>query len=292
MVGRWLGVIAATALVAVSLTRSLDDTAEGYYEQALTRALVTFALARTLNGVISVVQGTEVAVHPAGLGVTFAPGQLVDPLNDLIERFSWIMLVASTSLGIQKILMEISAWWGVQLLVAVPGALWIGLRLARRGRAWRALALRVFALALFLRLAMPLMVVLNHAVYDLFMAGDYVEATQVVEQTSQQLETLQSQAEASENPDAGWLDALGQWLDETSDAVDVRARLEAFEDRLSHATEHVLRLAAVFVLQTCILPLLFLWAFARALGPLVRTLGRPLVEGTGAGTTTPLKENK
>jgi len=221
--------------------------------------------------------------------VTFAPGELVDPLNDLIERFSWIMLLASTSLGMQKILMEISAWWGLQALVAVAGAGWIALRLVRRGEASRSLLLRLFLVVLFLRLAMPLMVILNHAVYDGFMAADYLEATSVLEETSESLEDMQaesrremeaSQTEGGEGP--GFFDSVGRWFDDTTDAMDIEARLAAYREKLGNATEHLLRLAAVFILQTCILPLAFLWLFARSLGPLFGLLRSPL-----AGTSTP-----
>jgi hypothetical protein len=278
-----VGLAAAAVLVVLSLTRGLDDTADGYYEQALTRALVTFGIARALNGVISVVQGTEVAVHPAGLGVNFAPGQLVDPLNDLVERFSWVMLVASVSLGMQKILMDISAWWGIQVLVALAGAAWMTLMIIRRGPMFRAVALRVFLLVLFLRLAMPLMVILNHAVYDVFMAPSYENSSQVISDTSEQLEAMQleTQAGADQSSESGWLDSLGAWLDDTSDSMDVKGRLEAFQERLNQATEHLLRLAAVFMLQTVVFPLLFLWAFARGLGPIVRSVGKSLRSPSG-----------
>ena len=44
--------------------------------------------ARAINGVISVIQETQIGFS-VGVSTTVAPGQLpVDPLNDLIERFS------------------------------------------------------------------------------------------------------------------------------------------------------------------------------------------------------------
>ena len=106
-----LGLLLA-ALMAV--TPFLDQRAVDNYESLFQRALVTFALARTLNGVISAVQGTEVAIQPAGVGVTLTPGQMLDPVNDLVERFSWVMLGATISLGIQQVLLEVSAWWVLQ----------------------------------------------------------------------------------------------------------------------------------------------------------------------------------
>ena len=42
---------------------------------------------------------------PAGVGVTLSIGELLDPFNDMVERFSWVMLLTSVSLGIQKILL-------------------------------------------------------------------------------------------------------------------------------------------------------------------------------------------
>ena len=42
-------------------------------DAGLKRALATYAAARALNAVISVAQGTEVALEPGGVGVVLAP---------------------------------------------------------------------------------------------------------------------------------------------------------------------------------------------------------------------------
>ena len=107
---------------ALSLTPFVDQRAGADYEKLFQRAFVTFALARTINGVISVVQGTEVALQPAGVGVTLTPGEILDPVNDLVERFSWIMMGGTISLGIQNVLLDVSAWWLIQALVAALAA--------------------------------------------------------------------------------------------------------------------------------------------------------------------------
>ena len=74
-------------IAAIAATRVADDVSDTYAEDALKRALATFAVARTLNGVISVAQGTEIALEPGGVGVMLTPGQILDPINDLVERF-------------------------------------------------------------------------------------------------------------------------------------------------------------------------------------------------------------
>ena len=56
----WTAVIALA--VAGSLTGHIDRSSEEQAENALKNSLVNFAVARTLNGVISAAQGTEVAL--------------------------------------------------------------------------------------------------------------------------------------------------------------------------------------------------------------------------------------
>ena len=101
-----LGLV-SIVLIMIAASGIVDRTGREYLNESMTRTLVTFGIARALNGVISVAQGTEVAIEPAGVGVNFAPGEILDPVNDMIERFSWVMLSASASLGLQQFLSEL-----------------------------------------------------------------------------------------------------------------------------------------------------------------------------------------
>ena len=92
--------------IVFNLNQALDNSSQHYVDKAFNRAIISFGIAKTLNGVISVAQGTEVAIQPAGVGINLTPGQILDPVNDLIERFSWIMLASTTSLGIQKVFLK------------------------------------------------------------------------------------------------------------------------------------------------------------------------------------------
>jgi hypothetical protein len=162
---RILSTILVVALAILSALPVIDRQAGADYDALFQRALVTFALARTLNGVISVVQGTELAIQPAGVGVTLTPGQILDPVNDLVERFSWVMLGATLSLGVQNVLLEISSWWGTRLIVALLAIGWLLLRHFRRQPEARTdqILLRAFLLLLFLRFAVPLSLIANDA---------------------------------------------------------------------------------------------------------------------------------
>ena len=93
-------------LVAVLLNwiSYLDAAAEAYLAAAVTDNLIIYATARTLNGLISVIQSIQLSIGVgAGMGVNL--GEMLDPLNDLIERFSSFVLYALAGLGVQKLVL-------------------------------------------------------------------------------------------------------------------------------------------------------------------------------------------
>lgn len=258
----------AAALTVVALFDWVDRPAQGYYESAFKRALVTFALARTLNGVISVIQGTELAIEPAGVGVVLSPGEIVDPINDLIERFSWVMLLSTTSLGVQNILMDISQWWGVRALVVIALVAFALTRTAksRRTRLWMA---RLFVACLMVRFIMPSMVIFSHAVYEVFMADEAAQSSIIVEDTATAVAEMAE--EDKEREDESWMGAAKAWFSETVSQLDVKARMEVYAEKLNQSIEHLLKLAAMFIFQTIVLPMGFLWAVMRGASRLVNT---------------------
>lgn len=71
-------------------------------DESFKQAIIVFGSAKALNGVISLAQGTEINLP----FIVVAIGQILDPINDLVEQFSLIMLASLVSLGIQKILLN------------------------------------------------------------------------------------------------------------------------------------------------------------------------------------------
>lgn len=282
-VRQWLLAALVIVIVGLSSVTRIDHYAEVEYEALFQRALITFALARTLNGLISAVQGTELALQPAGVGVTLTPGEILDPVNDLVERFSWIMLGATISLGIQQVLLDFGQWWGVRWLVALLGLTWLGLRFYRRrasGDSRPALdrfLLRALIVVLFVRFAVPVAMIANEALYSLFLEARYEQSTQVVETAGRQLERVVEHAEGlaegdeSVDSEQGLLDSLARGLNGTRQALDFSGRLDRVQERAGEVIEHLIQLSVVFVLQTGILPIAFLWLFLQLLKRMLRS---------------------
>jgi len=257
-------------LVAAATAASgyLDDVSEAYAEKALRNALVTFAVARTVNGVISTAQGTELALEPGGVGVILSVGEVLDPINDLIERFSAVMLVAASSLGLQMLVLEITGWWGLTALLILAStiaiaAFWLPRLFAGR---YASLAVRGFLVVLFMRFAVPVLVVGTTLISEAFLLPAQEEATSALEETKTEIEALNKESQAaSPTQDQSLMDRLGEMLDDSIESMRVGERLDRLTERASKASEDVVKLIAIFVFQTIIMPVAFLWLFLEVL---------------------------
>jgi hypothetical protein len=272
---KWLFSLSLLLAIILSLTPFVDQRAAADYEQLFQRAFITFALARTINGVISVVQGTEVALQPAGVGVTLTPGEILDPVNDLVERFSWIMMGATISLGIQNVLLDVSAWWVIQVLVSVLAA-WMLIRLWYPGQGsklHRVILKRVLLMLLFLRFAVPVMLIANDLLYQQFLEHRFEQSTEIITLAGKELEQLREEAsvEDAEDYDDSMLESITRAWSNSVDSIDLSGRLKRMQAQAGDIIEHLVQLSVVFILQTGLLPVAFLWVFLEVLKRLFKS---------------------
>ncbi|MEO8411095.1 MAG: hypothetical protein ABI478_11030, partial [Propionivibrio sp.] len=171
--------------------------------------------------------------------------------NDLIEQFSNLMLTASVAFGVEKILVSIGAHHLISALLTVSALLWAAFHL-RRGSspAW---LLRMLLLLLMIRFALPVALIGSDLLFTHFMQDEYQSSQQAIDSTTERFDQLES-ADVSATP--GMLDKLRGWVAQNAN---VQARLEQLKQAAENTTEHVIKLMAIFVLQTLLLPVLLLW---------------------------------
>jgi len=267
LVRKILWSLAAMLSTAIAFSSIADDTSRRHADAAFKNALVTFAIARTLNGVISVAQGTELALEPGGVGVILTLGQILDPINDLVERFSAVMLVATSSIGLQSVLLRMTAWRGLTLTLAGAACFtllalwWPRVGESRVG----GLAVRVLLLAAFLRFAVPVLVIGTTIVFDQFLAEEQVAATTALATTRDQIEAISEQQKTPEVENESIIGRLGSMIDNSLDTLNPNEQLKRLSERVSNSAEYIIDLIVIFVLQTILLPIGFLWLFVRLL---------------------------
>jgi len=242
-----LPIVALSVLIiALCLSGSMDKTGRKIVDEAFSQALIVFATARTLNAVISVVQGTEVGPP----GVTIAVGEILDPVNDLVERFSWIMLVSVTSLGIQTILMDIVAtplfnYLLVILIAAYNLRRFVPIPAAQKPGAF----FRLIVFVLFVRFSMPLMSIANTLAYEHFVQPHYDIAV-----LDEKVTTLSREIGRFKGNEISLFDTDSYYR-----------QLERLKAKIDDAGNHVVKLVIVFVFRTIVFPLLFLLLFYKGL---------------------------
>jgi len=277
------------ALLALVNLPQLDRAANDYTDRLMQRALIAFAVARGVDSAISMAQGTEIALQPAGLGVTLTPGEILDPVNDMVEQLSDVLLWAAAIAGMHKLLLVVSGWiWltaGLSLLLVI-----YGLGLWRRVPFPRPLATALGVL-LLTRLAMPGLALANEATYRLFFEKPYEESSQLLQLAEMDVRrsaddvddasrgaTAPGQASPAEPVVSGFLGRAQAWITGAGAALDPRPHMRRLKAGAERAVEGAVQLIALFVLQTLVLPLLFLWAFKRTFFWIVRPRRPPAAE--------------
>lgn len=261
---RLVTIVLAALLVAAAWLPVSNSFALEHAEAGLKRALASYAVARALNAVISVAQGTEIAIQPGGMGVVTTPGQALDPVNDLVEQFSSLMLAAAVAFGLQMLLIKIGAHWVFSSLLTLAALAWAAAMWRDAGSPrWLTTALLVLALA---RFAVPLTALVSEGVFRAFMADDYQVAQGEISHSSERIRPgAQKLDEAS-----GAAEKESSWLPKIPDLRRVPADIMAAIER---SVRHMIELVVIFMLQTVVVPLAVLWGL---LG-----LGRGLATGIG-----------
>ncbi|MBR0567127.1 hypothetical protein J5J83_13470 [Azoarcus sp. L1K30] len=287
---RKLAIVVAVLLVTMcSWLKPVTELATASVDAGLKRAVISFATARALNGAISVLQGTELAVQPVGVGVSLSVGEILDPINDLVESLSSVMLTASVAFGIQKLLLVMGSNWTVSAFVTGVALLWVILYMGRGAPGWLT---RLMLVLIFARFVMPLTLIGSSYVFEQFSAGEYQQSQVALDRTSSALQRV-ADAGAREDTEStppaevpapaaepqtkqsGWFDwardmkssaqdTLERALSSLEDPVGkLTQKFEALKAAAEDVAERMIRLIVIFLMQTLIVPVLLLWGLYR-----------------------------
>lgn len=153
---RHLWLIALVALPVLGWLGILDRVSTARLDGSITTAGLVYGTARGINALVSLLQGTEVNAFL----LTFSIGEVLDPINDLIERFSLVILIALGSLALQKILLVLVSDTIFNALLTVL-AVAAGVAIVPGKSSGAHYLLRTFLVVAFLRFSLALVVLAN-----------------------------------------------------------------------------------------------------------------------------------
>jgi hypothetical protein len=134
------------------------------------------------------------------------------------------------------------------------------------------LASRLFVVLLMIRFAIPIVTIATDSLFREFMAADYQASQQAIDLTTGQLAKIGPSAAVAEDNQLGALEKFKTWW---SQNADLKAQFEKLKQAAEQAAEHIVKLIAIFLLQTLVIPLLLLWVLYTLARNLFSSRARP-----------------
>ncbi|WP_417915053.1 hypothetical protein [Candidatus Electronema sp. JM] len=239
----------------------LDDQADAYFRTAISKGGLSYATCRVINASVSIIKESSLHLQPAGVGVSLAVGQALDPIDDLTERVSDVLVTAVVSLGVQKLAYEIGISLAppalAVLLILLSLLVWLGgerVRLAQN-------TLTRFALLLFAaRFCLPISSLVNDVVNQHFFNDRIEQVGSNLSASSAGFDKLKD----FKFPEGGLL-GTASFLQQKS--AELREGLTEVSKNIGSLTENLLQLAflylGIFLIQVIILPLASFFVLAK-----------------------------
>jgi len=259
---KWIIVLFLLLSFPVMLTGKMDQYSEAYIDEAFQQSFITFAIARTLNGIVSVAQGTHLGIEPPMVSVNLAVGEILDPINDLIEQFSWVMLASTASLGMQKILMQMGHSTAFTYFIIVTASFLVILSFWQKLFEKRVIqkVLGVVLILIIARFSMALIALGSEVVYENYLKTDYQQSYTGLEASRERIKQINGMMTnpLPEDRDESVMESAKKMLNAVGENINVNRLMREYEVEAERTATNIINMIIVFVMQTIVFPLLFL----------------------------------
>jgi len=178
--------------------------AKRYLNESIVLSASTYATCRVINGGVSSLQESSISISPWGVGLEYEAGQILDPINDAVERLSEACVHSMALLGAQRIALGIINRYGV-FPFYLSLCIFLGFLLWGRGGRFARLSGRVAILLLLLRASTPVLCFLgtqlNAQYFEPRIAEQTTQLPKVKELAWAEFETEAPEVSSSSNPE-------------------------------------------------------------------------------------------
>lgn len=246
----------------------LDSAADKYFKESITKAGIAYATCRVVNASISVIKESNLTMEPAGVGVSLALGQALDPIDDMTERLSDVLVTAITALGVQKLAYEISRSLALPIigffLIILSSAVWLD-------KSWidkmNNYTLRMVFIILIARFCLPLSSLVNEYLHTHFFEEQIALANEELTSVTVEMDRLKEFTLPEADGFIGTISNSAAYLKQKT--IELKDVISSTMNNMGDIVETLLKLTflyvSVFIFQVIILPLLVFWMLARGM---------------------------
>lgn len=246
----------------------LDTRTDAYFEEAITKAGLAYATCRTVNASVSIIKESNLQLEPAGIGLSLAVGQALDPVDDMTERLSDVLVTAITSLGVQKLAYTIF----VSVAPVLVGTLLILLSLlalfpSQRIRMLQRVCLKLIVILMVARFCLPVSSLANDYLQSTFFDQEIETAKKELALGSAEMDRLKDISLPEIDGVAGTLRNSAAFLSQKS--IEFRAAMISMVSNMGLIMQSLLTLTflyvGLFVIQVILLPIGVFWLLIKIL---------------------------
>jgi len=222
------------------MTRGIESDSAIYLDETFEKAGTAFLIARALNATISVAQSFTITPFVGELTI----GEILDPINDIIERFSWVMLAVTVSIGIQKLLMEIGISVDLTLIaMSTLVLIWISFftKTPKTKNFLRIAAYKLFIIMFLIRFAIPITGFLGSQISPVFLDDKRDDAMQAISISKAKISDIES----------------------TDFVTSPKNSVAKLEESSKNIVNQIITLITLFLLESILFPLLILWVLTK-----------------------------
>jgi len=262
----------------------LDHKADLYFKDAIMKTGLAYGASRLINGGVSVIKESEVSLEPMGLGVSIAAGQVLDPIDDMTERLSDVLVTAIASLGTQKLVHEVAIELSPVLMgIFILSWCLLSIVLKERSKFTRRLLFKLAVVLAVFRICLPLSAFVNDWVYESVFSEKIEQAKTALPFQSGDIDKLIDMT--IPESDGVW-DATQKSFDLMSEKTkrlkNVLIRLYANSSNIIlNLTTLTFLYVGLFVIQVLLIPLVIFYLMSRLLNSLFHTTIPPVLKHRG-----------
>ena len=219
--------LTALAIIPIIVAWSgvLDIMAKDFTNQGLMQSAAFFGSVRFLNAVISVFQEVEINFFVTSLAV----GELLDPINDLIEYVSDGLKLAIGSYLLQRVIVEINSTMLFNILFTVSGIGYLS-SIYMFSETMKTILYKTFLTMLFLRFSVIVSMLATTAFSASFLDDKIEKESQNTASLSQELDATRS---AAENVSSDLLERIRSDIDELqSEKAELLDQIRPLEQKI------------------------------------------------------------
>jgi ribosome-binding ATPase YchF (GTP1/OBG family) len=179
------------------------------------------------------------------------------------------------SIGVQEVTLHIGKTALFKILLSIT-ALVVVMQLWVKQLSWPwriERSIKVLVVFTLLRFSVPLLVMMNEAVYHYVLEPEYTNAYTEVAASSVQVSALIEQVEVKQESlkeESSFLDSFNLSEKYRRFKVSLQASVQEVIDTFNESMDSIVKLITVFIINSVIIPLVALWLFVYGVGAFLR----------------------